>query len=125
MDRGADIIPISSRRRAPPPTAAEWGAVRHPWGVVGLFLAGLMFVAAVAAAAPDLGENIRDLAPPAREAFYRRTLQEVKGACTLPAAREGGLRDHCRRQAQFVRLFPECDAACWRTTASLLPPRRW
>jgi hypothetical protein len=124
MDRVADIIPIASRRRAQAatsPTAAPWGSVRHPRGVAGLVVAGLLFVAAVAATGIDVGANIRDLPAATRRTLYRRALDDVESACALPAAREGSLRDHCRRQARFLSLFPECDAACQRTAASILP----
>ena len=123
MNRVADVIPIGSRRRVPLPRRLPNGkwSVRHPWGVAGLVVAGLVFVAAVAVTTGDPGANIRDLPAGARAPLYQRALEDVKSACALPAAHQGALRQHCLRQAQFLTLFPECDAACQRTAASVLP----
>jgi hypothetical protein len=129
MDRGADIIPISSRRRVQVeprarPGAAEWGSVRSPWGVAGLIGAGLAFVVAVAASSGDFGGGIPKLPAADRAALFQRAITDVDGACTTPSAHEGALRDHCRQQAQFLRRFPECDARCQRLAASILPHAR-
>ena len=123
MNRAADIIPIASRRRhvlvPVRPGVAAWGAVRRPWGVAGLVCAGLVFVAAVAAA--DFSRGLDKLRAADRAALYRRVIADVDGACSLPDARAGALRDHCRQQAEFIRLFPECDARCQQLAASILP----
>jgi len=127
-DRGPDIIPIDSRRPleipARPPTA-DWGSVRSPWGVAGGFIAGLVFVVVVAATGTDIGAKIRDLPAAKRETLYWRSLEDLKSACALPAARTGALHDHCQRQARLLTMFPECDAACWSTASQVLPRARW
>jgi hypothetical protein len=127
LDRAADIIPIDSRRRLQVPRRPAFvarGEVRHPWGVAALFSVGLLFVAGVAtfgAVKSGLGNSVKDLPDADRVALYRRSLEDVESSCTLAAAREGALRDHCVRQAQFLTLFPECDAACQRTVTAILP----
>jgi hypothetical protein len=68
--------------------------------------------------------NVRDLPAPARGALYQRSLEDVRSACTLPAARDGALRDHCVGQAQFLLTFSECDARCRQAAASILPRAR-
>jgi hypothetical protein len=124
VDRVADIVSIASRRRAQQPASPAAGPrtpVRSPLGVVALVSAGLMFVAAVAASAGDFGGGVRDLPAASRNALYRRSLDDVSSVCTLPAARDGALRDHCLGQARFLLTFPECDARCERASTLILP----
>jgi hypothetical protein len=90
-------------------------------GVVALVSVGLMFVAAVVASAGDFGGGVRDLPTAARRALYRRSLDDVSSICTLPAAHDGALRDHCLGQARFLLTFPECDARCERASALIMP----
>ncbi len=126
MDRAADIIPISSRR--PPMLAAE--PIQSPavpnrgsWWVLALVGAGLALVAFVAVSRAQLVKSVRNLPATDRAALYHRTLLDVDG-CTAPEAREGALRDHCLRQAEFVLLFPDCDARCQQLAASVLTHAR-
>ncbi|HEY6477459.1 MAG TPA: hypothetical protein VI456_12835 [Polyangia bacterium] len=124
MDRVADIISIASRRRLQPPAgpaAVPHTPVRSPRGVAALVGAALVFVAAVAISGVEFGRSVRDLPLAARNALYRRSLEDLESACTLPAAREGALREHCLGQARFLLTFPECDAQCQRASASILP----
>jgi hypothetical protein len=124
VDRVADIISIASRRRVQPPArpaAVAHTPVRSPLGVATLVGAGLVFVAAIALSGAELGGNVRDLPAAARSALYRRSLEDVERACTLPAARDGALRDHCLSQARFLLTFPECDAQCQRASTVILP----
>lgn len=129
MDRAADIIPISSRssRRSPmlaaepiqSPAVPNRGS-RWPLALVG---AGLAVVAFVAVSRAQLVKSVRNLPAADRASLYHRTLLDVD-ACTAPEAREGALRDHCLRQAEFVLLFPDCDARCQQLAASVLPHAR-
>jgi len=54
---------------------------------------------------------IADLDPQERAALYQRTLQNLRSTCE-PPERPRGLDDYCRRQADFILKFPECDSAC-------------
>ena len=129
MDRAADIIPISSRsgRRAPMPAAEPIRSTPEPskrgWWAPALVGAGLALVAVVAVSRAQLVKSVRNLPAADRAALYHRTLTDVD-ACTAPGAREGALRDHCLRQAEFVLLFPDCDARCQQLATSVLPHAR-
>ncbi len=130
MDRAADIIPISSRsgrrpqmlaaepiRSAPAPSKRNW------WALV-LVIPGLILVAVVAISRAELVKSVRNLPAADRTALYHRTLTDVETTCTAPEARDGALRDHCLRQAEFLTLFPDCDAHCQQLAASVLPHAR-
>jgi len=130
MDRAADIIPISSRSaRRPPVLAAEpLGSTPEPrrrgWWALLLVLAGLVLVAIVALARAEKVEAIRALPAADRTALYHRTMTDLDTTCAVPAARDGALRDHCLRQAEFLTLFPDCDARCQQLATSILPHAR-
>jgi hypothetical protein len=55
-----------------------------------------------------------------RRALYLRTRQDLESVCVSPPE---ALRDHCRRQAELLSQFPECDAACRELVARLFPPQ--
>jgi hypothetical protein len=130
MDRAADIIPISSRSpRRPPMLVAE--PIRSPaepqkrsWWALVLVVPGLLLVAVVGISRAQLVKSLRSLPAADRAALYHRTLTDVDTTCTVPEARDGALRDHCLRQAEFLTLFPDCDARCQRLAASVLPHAR-
>jgi hypothetical protein len=130
MDRAADIIPISSRssRRHPSPSPEPIQVAPEPrkrnWWPLLLVGAGLALVAVVAISRAELMKSVRDLPAADRAALYRRTLTDVDTTCAVPAARDGALRDHCLRQAEFLTLFPDCDAHCQQLAASILPHAR-
>jgi hypothetical protein len=46
-----------------------------------------------------------------RRALYERTLQTLRASCDAKRG-DDGLSDYCRQQADFILLFPECDAVC-------------
>jgi len=130
MDRAADIIPISSRSgRRPPLVAAEpirstpQPSKRSWWALLPI-VPGLALVAIVAVSRADLVKSLRNLPAADRAALYHRTLTDVDTTCTVPEARDGALRDHCLRQAEFLTLFPDCDARCQQLAASILPHAR-
>jgi hypothetical protein len=130
MDRAADIIPISSRspRRAPVLASEPIQSVAEPSRSGGWALAlvgvGLALVAGVAVSRVQQVKSIRNLPAADRLALYHRTLTDVDTTCTTPEARDGALRDHCLGQAQFLTLFPDCDARCQRLAGSVLPHAR-
>jgi hypothetical protein len=129
MDHGIDIIPISAYRRAPPAgVRAQPARVEtRKGGGFGLAIAaaaGLLFVASVALSRAQTVGSIAGLPPTERTAIYQRALDDAEAACAIPTARTGALADHCRSQAEFLILFPECDARCQRIAAAILPHAR-
>jgi hypothetical protein len=54
-----------------------------------------------------------------RQALYKRTLETLESVCVSAAGSE--IKDYCRKQAQFIARFPECDAACEAACRSLAP----
>jgi hypothetical protein len=129
MDHGIDIIPISSHPRATPLTgqARSVAAGARTGGRTGLALAaatGVLILAIAALSHARTVGSIRGLAPVERSALYRRTLDDTRAGCSAPDARAGVLGDHCRSQAEFLTLFPECDAPCRQLAAAILPHAR-
>ena len=66
-------------------------------------------------------QEVRSLAPDARASMFARALDDVKTTCAAVDATDEVLRDHCRDQAAFLVMFPECDAACESLAAAALP----
>ena len=54
--------------------------------------------------------ELRDLPSQERRAFYERTLETLRTACSHPPGPE--LKEYCREQADLAVRFPECDEAC-------------
>ncbi|HEX3904040.1 MAG TPA: hypothetical protein VH853_14465 [Polyangia bacterium] len=131
MNHGLEIIPISSsyRRRplpAGPRTHLAFLEERPGAGWGGALLVGWMLLIVAIAAhdwVQDIG-SIRGLPPAERARIYQRSLAEAVAACTTPGARAGALHDHCRGQAEFLILFPECDGRCQRLVEAILPHAR-
>ncbi|HVZ86096.1 MAG TPA: hypothetical protein VHG72_03960 [Polyangia bacterium] len=124
MDHMTNVIPISSRRPGPVPIArpvVSAPAVRRGWSVALLFGAALVLCGVVAVSRVQTIGSIRGLPLAERGALYQRTIDDTSAACGTPDARGGALRDHCLQQAEFLRLFPECDGRCQKLTASILP----
>ena len=130
MDRAADIIPISSRSARRPPLLADEPirstpeARKRNWWALLLVVPALVLVAVVAISRAELVKSVRNLPAADRAALYHRTLTDVETTCTALEAHEGALRDHCLRQAEFLTLFPDCDARCEQLAASVLPHAR-
>lgn len=130
MHRAADIIPISARsaRRSPMLAAEPIRSTPEPrkrsWRALLLVVPCLVLVAVVAISRAELVRSVRNLPAADRAALYHRTLTDVDNSCTAPEARDGALRDHCLRQAEFLTLFPDCDARCQQLAASVLPHAR-
>jgi hypothetical protein len=129
MDHGLEIIPISSSRRplhAGPRTHVAFLEERKgaAWG--GAFWAAWLLLI-VAIVAHDWVQNvgsIRGLPPAERARIYERSVGEAEAVCTTPEARAGALHDHCRCQAEFLILLPECDGRCQRLAEAILPHAR-
>ncbi len=89
----------------------------------------LVIGAMALAAAVVIGERwstvaqIRAMSGAERSRIFARAFDDLQTACA--AAPVGSLlTDHCRQQARFVTLFPECDARCQALATSLLPHAR-
>jgi hypothetical protein len=130
MDRAADIIPISSRSSRRNPLVAAEAIQNSPeprkrsWWALGLVGGGLALAAVVVISRAELVRSIGDLPAADRAALFHRTLTDLETTCAVPAARDGALRDHCVRQAEFLTLFPDCDDRCQQLAASILPHAR-
>jgi len=68
--------------------------------------------------------GVHSLARAKSQSLYAHTLEELSTICRDDAAGDGELRDHCVAQARFVLELPECDDACQRTAAAVLPHAR-
>lgn len=68
--------------------------------------------------------DIRALPRVDRAGVYQRDIDDIERSCTTAASKSGALRDHCVQQANFVVLFPECDARCQDLARSILPRAR-
>ncbi|HSS38683.1 MAG TPA: hypothetical protein VLT58_07930 [Polyangia bacterium] len=92
---------------------------RSPLAVV----AGLVVLTAafVAGRQHSRLQEVRSLAPAARAGIFARALDDLKTACTSVDPADEVLRDHCRDQAAFLVMFPECDARCESLAAAALP----
>jgi hypothetical protein len=55
-----------------------------------------------------------------RQGLYQRALDDVKAACTAPAAGTGFVRQHCVEQARFLQQLPECTGDCLAVTRGVL-----
>jgi hypothetical protein len=129
MNHGLEIIPISSyRSRSPdrPPTYPVLVEARRGAGMRVALVAGwmLLIVAIVAHSWVQSVGSIRGLPAAERAQIYQRALSEAESDCATPAASQGALHEHCRRQAEFLVLFPECDGRCQQVAASILPRAR-
>jgi hypothetical protein len=119
-------MPISRRKSPEDPRAAaarnerkaRWVLIASITGALGLFWAG-----ATLSRREDTA-GIRSLSNRERQSLYARTLDDLTTICRAPAAASGDLRDHCAAQARFVVELPECDDACQRAAAAVLPHAR-
>ena len=127
---GGDVISLASRRRvvvvAPPARAPARPAARplgRPIYALGLGVCLLILALAAGTRSRSLAD-IRALSAGARARIFARALEDMKTTCADVAQIEGALRDHCRSQAEFLRLFPECDSGCQSVAAAALPHAR-
>jgi len=97
---------------------------KRSWWALVLVVPALLLVAVVGISRAQLVKSLRGLPAADRAALYHRTLTDVDTTCTVPEARDGALRDHCLRQAEFLTLFPDCDARCQQLARSVLPHAR-
>jgi hypothetical protein len=121
-----EVISLASRRRVvvgPAVRVPDPPKARRP--VLALTLGAALLVAALAAGARSRTvTDIRAMSADDRARIFARALEDLKTACADPALADGTLREHCRAQAQFLTLFPECDRACQSITAGALPHAR-
>jgi hypothetical protein len=90
----------------------------------------LVIGAAALAAAVAAGQRwsalaqIRAISAADRARIFASAFEDLRTAC-VPVSKPALLADHCRQQARFVALFPECDQRCQSLASRLLPhPRR-
>jgi hypothetical protein len=121
-----EVISLASRRRpaavarAPEPVRPT---TRRP--LLALAAGGLLLALALAAGAHFRSvADIPGLSAGERARIFRRALDDLKTGCGDRAHEDGALRDHCRAQAEFLTLFPECDGACRALAAASLPHAR-
>jgi hypothetical protein len=133
MRGSGDIIPLWSRTRPPPAAALPVpGAVgresprarRARRYALTLLGSASIFIAAYAAGTWNQAAGLRDVPASIRTAEYARALADVEATCGRPEAADGVLRRHCVDQAQFLILFPECDARCRGVAEAILPRTR-
>ncbi len=62
------------------------------------------------------------MSPAQRAAFFQDTMDAIREKC-FP---DGGVKTNrrCQKLADFAQKFPECDEACRKEVAPLLPPPR-
>lgn len=66
-----------------------------------------------------LARELSELPATERGALYERTLDTLRTTCTQ--ARGPEVAEYCRQQADFITLFPECDAECRDLAARFAP----
>jgi hypothetical protein len=86
--------------------------------------AGAVFIAAYAAGTWNQAAGLGNVPAAIRAVEYARALDDVEATCGKPEAAAGPLRRHCVDQAQFLILFPECDARCRGAADAILPRTR-
>lgn len=79
------------------------------WQLVVAVLIAAPLLATAALLDRSVGDGIRSLTEDERDAFYERTLDNVR-MCN--SARIDDLQSVCDEQRELLREFPECDAAC-------------
>jgi hypothetical protein len=115
----AQLIPDATR-----PSPSQGQPERRWWQSVLAFfaLAVVVFTAAALWVWWQQGERraLLELPPAERQAIYARTFEAAQRLCSLPGA--DSFHDECRRQAEFLSLFPECDQACQRLVDPYVRP---
>ena len=94
------------------PTRRKDGTARplvQTVSVIGGFLALFGLVLHVIWSADADRRAIAALPDGDRQALYAHSRAELEQFCANPPE---ALRSHCRQQADFLALFPECDVAC-------------
>jgi len=90
--------------------------------VIGLLLAALGVPAlGHLVDAAEISEAAPALPAPIRARLYEHAIDELQAICPQPIAAAGVLRQHCADQARLVLSLPECDDACRRAVATVLP----
>ncbi|WP_171817855.1 hypothetical protein [Pyxidicoccus fallax] len=102
-----DLAPPSGDKRLR--QALVLGVVLLLLGTVWLYLQG--------------GENraLNAMSPAQRGAFFQETRDSIRESCLTDAGVKRGFEKRCQKQAEFLTRFPECDEACRREIAPVLP----
>lgn len=66
-----------------------------------------------------LDRELSELPVPERRAIYERTLETLRTTCTQARGLE--VAEYCRRQADFIKRFPECESDCRDLAARFAP----
>lgn len=66
-----------------------------------------------------LDRELRALPVAERRALYARTLETLHTTCNRECGSE--VAEYCRRQADFLTRFPECDSECRDLAARFAP----
>jgi hypothetical protein len=103
-----------------PPLSPYW--MRRPAALVALVVAATaLLVASVLFLGPGTErEALARLSVVERRALYERTFRTLESSCD-PERRPRGLDDFCQEQAEFLKRFPECVAACDALAAKFEP----
>jgi hypothetical protein len=67
-----------------------------------------------------MNRELSDLPVTERQALYERTLETLRTTCVRAHGYE--LTEYCRKQADFITHFPECDSECRDLAARFTPP---
>ena len=111
--------PVSAANRR---AAAAEEAIRHKRSPLAVVAGLLVLIGAfVAGRQHSRLQEVRSLAPQARASIFARALDDMKTTCASVDPADEVLRDHCRDQATFLVMFPECDAGCESLAAAALP----
>lgn len=102
------------------PLDRDRGRLRRPLGWIALALAATAAVGYGLWKEGAEDRAIRSLPAAERRAQFLRTAEELRTVCAHPP---DALVEHCRRQAEFLSRFPECDAACQRLVERFFPPQ--
>jgi hypothetical protein len=121
----AKILRFPGLAAAPLPSEGARRERRARLWVLALIVAVLaLFWGGVAIDHREAEAGIRALPAAARSSLYERAMGELRSICLDLAAASGDLREHCLEEARFALVFPECDDACRRASALVLPHAR-
>ena len=113
--------PASPPRSAPAASAHDEGDFGSMAGRASLAFIALAVAAVAIWQSDEERREIRAMPAAERAAVFAKEWASLLEGCSEPSP---ALVDHCRSEARFLALFPECDAACRDRVASLLAPVR-
>lgn len=116
MSAPASVTTTSSAE--PSGSAGAGNRRRERVGKVMLAASAVALLATIVWQAGSERRAISRLPDEARRAVFSQTLEAFKELCRGP--QRDDLRSHCREQARFLALFPECGARCGDLAAPYL-----